>query len=159
VARSLERIDALLIVAYRPRASARVGRADRPGGSRRAGTIGGDDTILLICRGEARDGLEKRLAEMVKACSIVLAYGGSTSIAIPAGGVRRGNRDGVDGRGARSRPDDGRERALGSGPRAHVLDLREEFARDFSCRRCRPARYDGRHHWPLRWAGRFSPST
>jgi arginine repressor len=32
-----------------------------------AGTIGGDDTILLVCRGEAAaTALERRLAEMAK---------------------------------------------------------------------------------------------
>jgi transcriptional regulator of arginine metabolism len=69
LARSLERIDALLIVRTdRGQAQGLAEWIDRARLPEVAGTIGGDDTILLICRGEvAATAVEKRLAEMVKA--------------------------------------------------------------------------------------------
>jgi transcriptional regulator of arginine metabolism len=68
LARSLERVDALLVVRTdRGQAQGLAEWIDRARLPEVAGTIGGDDTILLVCRGEAAaTALEKRLGEMAK---------------------------------------------------------------------------------------------
>lgn len=67
--RSFERVDALLVVRTdRGQAQGLAEWIDRARLPEVAGSIGGDDTILLVCRGAAAAmGLEKRLAEMVTA--------------------------------------------------------------------------------------------
>ena len=53
--RSLERVDALLVVRTdRGQAQGLAEWIDRAQLPEVAGTIGGDDTILLVCRGAAR---------------------------------------------------------------------------------------------------------
>ena len=66
--RSLERVEALLVVRTdRGQAQGLAEWIDRARIPEVAGTIGGDDTILVICRGQgAASALEKRFAEMAK---------------------------------------------------------------------------------------------
>src|SRR5580765_8938590 len=66
--RGLERVDALLVVRTdRGQAQGLAEWIDRAQFQEVAGTLGGDDTILLVCRGEAAaTALEKRLGEMAK---------------------------------------------------------------------------------------------
>jgi transcriptional regulator of arginine metabolism len=66
--RAMERVDALLVVRTdRGQAQGLAEWIDRARLPEVAGTIGGDDTILVVCRGpSAATGLEKRFAEMVK---------------------------------------------------------------------------------------------
>jgi transcriptional regulator of arginine metabolism len=66
--RSLERVDALLIIKTdRGQAQGLAEWVDRAQPAEVAGTIGGDDTILVICRGrEAAESLEKKFTAMVK---------------------------------------------------------------------------------------------
>lgn len=66
--RSLERVDSLLVVRTdRGQAQGLAEWIDRAQLSEVAGTIGGDDTILLVCRGAAAaEALERRLSAMVK---------------------------------------------------------------------------------------------
>ena len=66
--RGLERVDQLLIVRTdRGQAQGLAEWMDRAQLSEVAGTIGGDDTILLVCRGqEAAERLEKKLNVMAK---------------------------------------------------------------------------------------------
>jgi transcriptional regulator of arginine metabolism len=66
--RSLERVDALLIVRTdRGQAQGLAEWIDRARLPEVAGTIGGDDTILIVCRGAAAATiLENRLGEMAK---------------------------------------------------------------------------------------------
>lgn len=66
--RALERVDALLIVRTdRGQAQGLAEWIDRARLPEVAGTIGGDDTILLVCRGAAAaTALEKKFSEMVK---------------------------------------------------------------------------------------------
>jgi transcriptional regulator of arginine metabolism len=66
--RGLERVDALLVVRTdRGQAQGLAEWIDRAHLPEVAGTIGGDDTILLICRGvAAAEAIEKKLNEMVK---------------------------------------------------------------------------------------------
>jgi transcriptional regulator of arginine metabolism len=66
--RGLERVDALLVIRTdRGQAQGLAEWIDRAQLSEVAGTIGGDDTILLVCRGpEAARTLETRLTEMVR---------------------------------------------------------------------------------------------
>ena len=66
--RSLERVEALLVVRTdRGQAQGLAEWIDRARIPEVAGTIGGDDTVLLICRGQAAaSALEKRFAEMAK---------------------------------------------------------------------------------------------
>ena len=65
--RSLERVDALLVIRTdRGQAQGLAEWIDRAQLAEVAGTIGGDDTILLVCRGAAAAvALEARLREMV----------------------------------------------------------------------------------------------
>jgi len=67
--RGIERVDHLIVVRTDPgQAQGLAVLMDRTQFSEVAGTIAGDDTILLIARGdEASRGMEKRLNEMVKA--------------------------------------------------------------------------------------------
>ena len=67
--RSLERVDTLLVVRTdRGQAQGLAEWIDRAQLPEVAGTIGGDDTILLVCRGvEAAIAIERRLGEMAKA--------------------------------------------------------------------------------------------
>jgi len=67
--RSLERVDALLVVKTdRGQAQGLAEWVDRAQLPEVAGTIGGDDTILLVCRGrDAADALEKKFNAMIKA--------------------------------------------------------------------------------------------
>lgn len=66
--RALERVDALLVIRTdRGQAQGLAEWIDRAQLPEVAGTIGGDDTILLVCRGvPAAESLEKRLTAMVK---------------------------------------------------------------------------------------------
>ena len=66
--RNLERIDGLLIVKTdRGQAQGLAEWIDRAQLPEVAGTIGGDDTILLVCRGrDGAESLEKRFSAMVK---------------------------------------------------------------------------------------------
>ena len=66
--RGLERVEALLVVRTdRGQAQGLAEWIDRAQLQEVAGTIGGDDTILLVCRGAAAaESLERRLATMVK---------------------------------------------------------------------------------------------
>ena len=66
--RGLERVDQLLIVRTdRGQAQGLAEWMDRAQLPEVAGTIGGDDTILLVCRGqEAAERLEKKLNVMAK---------------------------------------------------------------------------------------------
>jgi transcriptional regulator of arginine metabolism len=66
--RGLERVDALVVVRTdRGQAQGLAEWIDRAQLPEVAGTIGGDDTILLVCRGAAAaEALERRLATMVK---------------------------------------------------------------------------------------------
>jgi transcriptional regulator of arginine metabolism len=66
--RGLERVDSMLVIRTdRGQAQGLAEWIDRAQFSEVAGTIGGDDTILLICRGSAAaDALEKRLSSMAK---------------------------------------------------------------------------------------------
>jgi len=66
--RGLERVDPLLIVRTdRGQAQGLAEWIDRAQLAEVAGTIAGDDTILLVCRGtSAAEGLEKKLNAMVK---------------------------------------------------------------------------------------------
>lgn len=67
--RGLERVDPLLVVRTdRGQAQGLAEWIDRAQLSEVAGTIAGDDTILLVCRGhEAAETLEHKLSAMVKA--------------------------------------------------------------------------------------------
>lgn len=67
--RSLERVDALLVVKTdRGQAQGLAEWVDRAQLPEVAGTIGGDDTILLVCRGrDAAEALEKKFNAMIKA--------------------------------------------------------------------------------------------
>src|SRR5579871_3745373 len=66
--RALERVDALLVVRTdRGQAQGLAEWIDRARLAEVAGTIGGDDTILLVCRGtDAAIALERRFSAMVK---------------------------------------------------------------------------------------------
>lgn len=66
--RGLERVDALLVVRTdRGQAQGLAEWIDRAQLAEVAGTLGGDDTILLVCRGAAAaEALERRLTAMVK---------------------------------------------------------------------------------------------
>jgi len=66
--RGLERVDAMLVIRTdRGQAQGLAEFIDRAQLSEVAGTIGGDDTILLICRGAAAaEALEKRLNSLAK---------------------------------------------------------------------------------------------
>jgi transcriptional regulator of arginine metabolism len=66
--RGLERVDSLLVVRTdRGQAQGLAEWIDRAHLSEVAGTIGGDDTILLVCRGgTAAEAVEKKLNDMVK---------------------------------------------------------------------------------------------
>lgn len=66
--RSLERVDSLLVIKTdRGQAQGLAEWVDRAKPAEVAGTIGGDDTILLVCRGrEAAEALEKKFTAMVK---------------------------------------------------------------------------------------------
>lgn len=68
LARGFERIDPLIVLRTdRGQAQGLAEWIDRAQLSEVAGTIAGDDTILLVCRGaEAAQRLETRLAEMAK---------------------------------------------------------------------------------------------
>jgi transcriptional regulator of arginine metabolism len=67
--RGLERVDPLLIVRTdRGQAQGLAEWIDRAQLPEVAGTIGGDDTILLVCRGQgAAEALERKFNAMVKA--------------------------------------------------------------------------------------------
>ena len=69
--RGLERVEALLVVRTdRGQAQGLAEWIDRAQLPEVAGTIGGDDTILLVCRGAAAaESLERRLTTMVKGSS------------------------------------------------------------------------------------------
>ena len=107
------------------------------------GTIAGDDTILVIARGAPprRAALVKRLERATPADSglmdrIVLAYSGGldTSVAIPWLAEKYGAEivAVTMDLGQGKELEDVRDRALAAGAvRAHVLDVREEFARDY----------------------------
>jgi len=66
--RGLERVDALLVVRTdRGQAQGLAEWIDRAQLPEVAGTIGGDDTILLVCRGAAAAGtLERKFNQMVR---------------------------------------------------------------------------------------------
>ena len=66
--RALERVEALLVLRTdRGQAQGLAEWIDRAQFAEVAGTIGGDDTILLVCRGTAAaESLEKRLTGMLK---------------------------------------------------------------------------------------------
>jgi transcriptional regulator of arginine metabolism len=66
--RSLERVDSLVVIKTdRGQAQGLAEWVDRAQPAEVAGTIGGDDTILLVCRGrEAAEALEKKFTAMVK---------------------------------------------------------------------------------------------
>jgi transcriptional regulator of arginine metabolism len=66
--RGIERVDSLLVVRTdRGQAQGLAEWIDRARLAEVAGTIGGDDTILLVCRGTAAaESVERRLADMVK---------------------------------------------------------------------------------------------
>jgi transcriptional regulator of arginine metabolism len=68
LARGFERIDPLIVLRTdRGQAQGLAEWIDRAQLAEVAGTIAGDDTILLVCRGaEAAQRLEARLAEMAK---------------------------------------------------------------------------------------------
>ena len=67
--RGLERVDALLVIRTdRGQAQGLAEWIDRAQLREVAGTLGGDDTILLVCRGAAAaESLERQLTSMVKA--------------------------------------------------------------------------------------------
>jgi len=65
--RGLERVDQLLVVRTdRGQAQGLAEWIDRAQLPEVAGTIGGDDTILLVCRGGTAEALEKQLSSMMK---------------------------------------------------------------------------------------------
>jgi transcriptional regulator of arginine metabolism len=66
--RGLERVDALLVVRTdRGQAQGVAEWIDRAQFKEVAGTLGGDDTILLVCRGvQAAEAIEKLLTSMAK---------------------------------------------------------------------------------------------
>ena len=66
--RGLERVDSMLVIRTdRGQAQGLAEWIDRAQLSEVAGTIGGDDTILLVCRGAAAaEALERRLSSMAK---------------------------------------------------------------------------------------------
>jgi transcriptional regulator of arginine metabolism len=66
--RGLERVDALLVIRTdRGQAQGLAEWIDRARLTEVAGTIGGDDTILLVCRGTAAaEALERRFSDMAK---------------------------------------------------------------------------------------------
>ncbi|HET9372270.1 MAG TPA: hypothetical protein VFO19_18540 [Vicinamibacterales bacterium] len=66
--RGLERVDTLLVVRTdRGQAQGLAEWIDRAQLPEVAGTLGGDDTILLVCRGgEAAQTLERKFTDMVK---------------------------------------------------------------------------------------------
>ena len=66
--RGLERVDVLLVVRTdRGQAQGLAEWIDRAQFKEVAGTLGGDDTILLICRGsEAAESIERQLTAMAK---------------------------------------------------------------------------------------------
>jgi transcriptional regulator of arginine metabolism len=66
--RGMERVDPLLVVRTdRGQAQGLAEWIDRAQLSEVAGTIAGDDTILLVCRGQvAAEALEKKLSAMVR---------------------------------------------------------------------------------------------
>jgi transcriptional regulator of arginine metabolism len=66
--RGLERVDSMLVIRTdRGQAQGLAEWIDRAQLSEVAGTIGGDDTILLVCRGTAAaEALERRLSSMAK---------------------------------------------------------------------------------------------
>src|SRR6188768_3402833 len=65
--RGLERVDSMLVIRTdRGQAQGLAEWIDRAQLAEVAGTIGGDDTILLVCRGTAAaEAVEAKLAEMV----------------------------------------------------------------------------------------------
>jgi transcriptional regulator of arginine metabolism len=75
--RGLERVDALLVVRTdRGQAQGLAEWIDRSRFPEVAGTIGGDDTILLVCRGsEAAAALESRLDAMARGAGSRMAKG------------------------------------------------------------------------------------
>jgi transcriptional regulator of arginine metabolism len=66
--RGFERVDAMIIVRTDPgQAQGLAVAIDRAQLAEVAGTIAGDDTILLVCRGVDQAGaMETRLTELVK---------------------------------------------------------------------------------------------
>jgi transcriptional regulator of arginine metabolism len=65
--RGLERVDQLLVVRTdRGQAQGLAEWIDRAQLPEVAGTIGGDDTILLVCRGGSAEALEQKLSSMMK---------------------------------------------------------------------------------------------
>ena len=68
LARSVERVEMLLVVLTDPgQAQALAVLMDRTQLSEIAGTIAGDDTILIVCRGAIAAGqLETKLTQMIK---------------------------------------------------------------------------------------------
>jgi transcriptional regulator of arginine metabolism len=65
--RGLERVDQLLVVRTdRGQAQGLAEWFDRAQLPEVAGTIGGDDTILLVCRGGTAEALEQKLSSMMK---------------------------------------------------------------------------------------------
>jgi len=66
--RGLERVDALLVIRTdRGQAQGLAEWIDRARLTEVAGTIGGDDTILLVCRGTAAaEALERRFSDLAK---------------------------------------------------------------------------------------------
>ena len=65
--RGLERVDQLLVVRTdRGQAQGLAEWIDRAQLPEVAGTIGGDDTILLVCRGGTAEALEQKLSSMMK---------------------------------------------------------------------------------------------
>ena len=122
---------------------------DRAGLAEIVGTIAGDDTILVICRSAPRRGRSSTVGGMVEHYGstvvldvetqmkrIVLAYSGGldTSVAIRWLAEKHGAEIiavTLD-LGQGQELTDVRERALAVGAvRAHVIDAREEFARDY----------------------------
>jgi transcriptional regulator of arginine metabolism len=65
--RSLERVDQLLVLRTdRGQAQGLAEWIDRAELPEVAGTIGGDDTILIVCRAGAAEALDRQLKSMVK---------------------------------------------------------------------------------------------
>ncbi len=137
--RRVERVQQLVVLRTgRGQAQALAEALDRAQLDETVGTIAGDDTILVDrprqpARGGARQAAGNVHGELVRMKRIVLAYSGGldTSVAIPWLKARYGA-DVIAmtmDLGQGKELEDVRNRALAAGAvRAHVLDVREEFA-------------------------------
>ena len=169
--RRVDRVQQLVVVRTGAgQAQALAMAIDRAQLPEAVGTIAGDDTILVIARGRARRGRARQAAEGLRGRVDQHRWSESswpTRAASTPPSPFRGWRKRLRRRGRRGHVDLGqgreleevRDRALAAGAvRAHVLDVRDEFARDYILRGAegRRARRRSASRWRPRWRGRSS---